>query len=55
VPIVGPDGKLLAVLDVDSNEPDAFDARDQKHLESLCMKLGSQFGQSAGPGAGSAG
>jgi GAF domain-containing protein len=45
VPIVGPDGKLLAVLDVDSDEPDAFDAAvDQKHLESLCRKLGAQFG-----------
>jgi GAF domain-containing protein len=45
VPIVGRGGKLLAVLDVDSDEPDAFDAAgDQKHLESLCRKLGAQFG-----------
>lgn len=46
VPVVRSDGRPLAVLDVDSNDPDAFDAAtDQVHLEALCRKLEAQFGQ----------
>lgn len=43
VPVLTPDGRVLAVLDVDSNEPAAFDALDQERLESLCAMLGERF------------
>ena len=43
VPILTPNGRLLGVLDVDSNDPAAFDAVDQAHLETLCDQLGQQF------------
>ena len=45
VPILTPSGQLLGVLDVDSDDPAAFDAVDQTHLEALCAELGAQFGQ----------
>lgn len=44
VPVVTPSGDLLAVLDVDSDAPDAFDANDQTALEDLCAMLGRRFG-----------
>jgi len=44
VPVVSPTGHLLAVLDVDSNDPAAFTETDQRHLEDLCAMLGQQFG-----------
>jgi GAF domain-containing protein len=47
VPILTVDGRVLAVLDVDSNDPAAFDAVDQEHLESLCAMLGRRFGDGA--------
>lgn len=34
--------RLLAVLDVDSDDPAAFDEVDQQHLERLCGWLGEQ-------------
>lgn len=43
VPVLGPDGELIAVLDVDSDDPAAFDERDQTHLESLCQWLGDMY------------
>jgi GAF domain-containing protein len=44
VPVVTPDGRLLAVLDVDSDDLDAFTAEeDQEALEALCSRLGAQF------------
>lgn len=43
VPITDPEATLVAVLDVDSDRPAAFDERDQHHLESLCRWLGEQF------------
>ena len=43
VPVLRPDGTLLAVLDVDSEQPDAFDAEDQRWLEELCAELGSRY------------
>lgn len=43
VPVLTPAGDVLAVLDVDSNAPDAFDAVDQRHLEALCAMLGRRF------------
>lgn len=43
VPVVTPDEKLLAVLDVDSNFPSAFNSTDQQYLEQLSAELGRQF------------
>ncbi len=45
VPIVTPDGHLLAVLDVDSDDPAAFDETDQRYLEALARTLGIQFAE----------
>ena len=35
VPVMGPDDKLIAVFDVDSEQLAAFDAVDKSHLEDL--------------------
>ena len=43
IPVLTPEGRLLAVLDVDSDLPAAFDETDQRYLEQLCHKLGAQF------------
>lgn len=43
VPIVAPGGRLLAVLDVDSDLPAAFDDADQAGLEAVCAELGRRF------------
>lgn len=43
VPVLTPDGRLLAVLDVDSDQPAAFNEEDRRHLEDLCARLGRQF------------
>lgn len=47
VPILAPDDRLLAVLDVDSDSVAAFDETDQEHLEDLCRALGRQFGSTS--------
>ena len=39
VPVLGEDGKLAAVLDVDSTELDAFDEIDRAGLEAICQML----------------
>lgn len=39
VPVFGADGKLAAVLDVDSTEFSAFDTEDQAGLEAICRDL----------------
>mgnify|MGYP001481018231 CR=1 FL=1 len=39
----GAAGRLLGVLDVDSDTPAAFDAVDQAQLEALCAELGTRF------------
>lgn len=44
VPILRPDGRVLAVLDVDSNAPAAFDEIDREALEALARDLGARFG-----------
>lgn len=44
VPVLRPDGTVLAVLDVDSDDEAAFDEVDQQHLEALCAELGRRFG-----------
>lgn len=43
VPILTPSGKILGVLDVDSNALAAFDKVDAQYLEIICEKLGRQF------------
>ena len=44
VPIVNQSGQVMAVLDVDSDLPNAFDEVDQHFLAQLCLRLGQQFG-----------
>ncbi len=44
VPVFGPDGKLMAVFDVDSDRPAAFDTVDQEGLELI---LAQTFGSAA--------
>jgi GAF domain-containing protein len=39
VPVFDADGQIAAVLDVDSAEPDAFDAADKAGLEAICAAL----------------
>jgi L-methionine (R)-S-oxide reductase len=48
VPVVTPPGRLLAVLDVDSDAPAAFGPVDQTHLETLCADLGRRFTNPSG-------
>jgi L-methionine (R)-S-oxide reductase len=43
VPVLSPEGAVLAVLDVDSNQLAAFDADDQRELEALCRELAARF------------
>lgn len=43
VPVITPEGRLLAVLDVDSNTPAAFGEIDQRALEALSRDLGRRF------------
>ncbi|MEN9360925.1 MAG: hypothetical protein RL095_2460 [Verrucomicrobiota bacterium] len=38
------EGRVVAVLDVDSNQPAAFDEVDQMMLEILCGRLAAKFG-----------
>ncbi len=40
VPVLDAAGKLIAVLDVDSNQPDAFDEIDRVNLEKVCEMVG---------------
>jgi GAF domain-containing protein len=48
VPVLTPDGRVLAVLDIDSDLPDAFLADvDQPALEALCAELGRRFARFA--------
>jgi len=44
VPIVTPNGRLLGVLDVDSNTPAAFTSVDAECLERICADLGRRYG-----------
>jgi GAF domain-containing protein len=41
VPVIAPDGTLVAVLDVDSDRLKAFDEIDVANLEKLCMLIGA--------------
>jgi GAF domain-containing protein len=39
VPVFGSDGKVMAVLDIDSERLATFDDIDRKYLEDICSKL----------------
>ncbi len=48
VPVLAPDGRVIAVLDRDSDLPDAFSAEvDQPALEALCAWLGARWSDEA--------
>lgn len=48
VPVLAPDGRVIAVLDLDSDLPDAFSADvDQPTLEALCAWLGGRWSDEA--------
>jgi GAF domain-containing protein len=42
VPVFGPDGELIAVLDIDSDRPAAFDEEDSVALERLVRRFGER-------------
>lgn len=44
VPIAAPSGRILGVLDVDSNSLAAFGAVDCRSLETIALELGQRFG-----------
>ena len=46
VPVTTRQGKLMAVLDVDSDRPAAFSRADASGLEALCDWLGETYGSS---------
>jgi GAF domain-containing protein len=48
VPVVSPAGSVLAVLDVDSDRPAAFDEVDAVELEGVSADLASRFPYGAG-------
>ena len=39
VPVFDPSGEVIAVLDIDSDRPDAFDVNDQAALEHLMAEI----------------
>jgi L-methionine (R)-S-oxide reductase len=43
VPVLSPEGRVLAVLDVDSDREAAFRDIDQRELEAICRDLGLRF------------
>lgn len=47
VPVMNAEGRLLAVLDIDSDLPAAFDGVDEHWLERICARMGRQWDASA--------
>ena len=47
VPVIAPSGQVIAVLDVDSDDPAAFNGDDVALLESICEDLGQRYGTDA--------
>ena len=45
VPVMSTNGRVLAVLDVDSNAPAAFSDADADGLEIICKWLGETWSQ----------
>ena len=43
VPVLTPQGRVLAVLDVDSDQEGVFEEVDQRALEALCQRLGERY------------
>ena len=39
VPVFGNDGKVMAVLDIDSERLATFDDTDHKYLEEICQRI----------------
>ena len=39
VPVFGNDGKVMAVLDIDSERLATFDDTDRKYLEEICKMI----------------
>ena len=39
VPVFGSDGKVMAVLDIDSEKLNTFDETDRKYLEDICKLI----------------
>jgi GAF domain-containing protein len=50
VPVVSPAGSVLAVLDVDSNQPAAFSEVDERELERVAADLARRFPNGETPG-----
>lgn len=46
VPITAPDGKVRAVLDIDSKQPATFDDTDVRHLQEVCRMLSAKINNS---------
>ena len=44
VPVIAPNGEVIAVLDVDSDLPAAFSRDDVELLETVCADLGTRYG-----------
>ena len=42
IPVVGANGELVAVLDIDSDTADAFNADDEQHLQAICESIAGQ-------------
>ena len=42
VPVFGKDGGLIAVLDIDSDQPDAFSEQDARFFEQLLAEVFSR-------------
>lgn len=42
-PVITPDDRLLAVLDIDSDAPAAFTEVDKRHIEAICADLARRF------------
>jgi len=60
VPVRAPGGELVAVLDIDSHQPAAFDEIDREGLVAIVLRLAASLGDNArawtlrGSGSGSA-
>ena len=39
VPVFGADGAVMAVLDIDSDDPASFDVSDARALEAICARV----------------
>ncbi len=45
VPVFRADGAVMAVLDIDSDDPAAFDAKDAQALEAICARVFSGYSE----------